>query len=129
VVLDARVPGNGDRADARTVREVAQALRKGLRLGDSIGRWGEHRFFVLLPDSDPPAARIVTERMRALVQALQLRAPGNGELRRVSLLMGVAPAIPGDDAEDLVERCESALRASRAAARRRLSSRRPAQAA
>ena len=104
---------------AHAAKQIAQTLRKGLRVQDSLGRWSEHRFLVVLPGADPAAARIATERLRAQIRALHLRMPETQTVCAVGLRLGVAPAKPGDDAEDLVERCEGALRAAKAAARRR----------
>ncbi|MEO6890753.1 MAG: GGDEF domain-containing protein [Ktedonobacteraceae bacterium] len=52
--------------------ELGSRVRKTLRTGDILGRYGGEEFLVLLPESDNEQALLVAERMRAAVAATPL---------------------------------------------------------
>ncbi len=47
-----------------TLRNVSAALRKVLRRGDVLIRWGGEEFLALMPNTDPDGARIAVTRLR-----------------------------------------------------------------
>jgi len=49
-----------------TLRAASAALRKVLRRGDVLIRWGGEEFLLLMPGTDLPGARIALERLRAV---------------------------------------------------------------
>ena len=60
------------------LRQVAAALRDSLvRPADLAARYGGEEFVALLPDTDPAGARMVAERIRCAVMALQIAHAGN----------------------------------------------------
>ncbi|MEW7850093.1 sensor domain-containing diguanylate cyclase [Massilia aurea] len=61
------------------LRQVALALEGSLvRPADLAARYGGEEFVALLPDTDPAGARMVAERIRSAVMALQIPHAGNG---------------------------------------------------
>ncbi len=83
----------GDRVLAR----VAQALVQCTRSEDLVARIGGEEFLAVLPDADLSTIRIVAERLRAAVEALEIPLSGGGTLR-VTLSLGVAMLEDRDDA-------------------------------
>ncbi|MEM8511181.1 diguanylate cyclase (GGDEF)-like protein [Massilia sp. MP_M2] len=60
------------------LRQVAAALRDNLaRPADLAARYGGEEFVALLPDTDPAGARMIAERIRCAVMALQVTHAGN----------------------------------------------------
>ena len=60
----------GDDALTAVARCISQSVR---RPGDTAARYGGEEFAVLLPDTDETGAAFIAEKIRAAVQALQLR--------------------------------------------------------
>ena len=82
----------------RTLREVADLLRAGVRIFDVCARFGGEEFVIVMPDASVTVAQQVAERIRAQIErSFSLDAP---RLRSV-----LASECCGNDAsgEDLVE--------------------------
>ncbi len=60
----------GHAAGDLLLQRVAQALRGAVRPSDAVGRMGGEEFSALLRGADMEQARVIAERMRAAVQAL-----------------------------------------------------------
>lgn len=106
----------GDRVLAR----VAQALAQNLRSEDLVARIGGEEFLAVLPDSDLAQIRIVAERLRAAVEALEVPLPGEG-LLRVTLSLGIAMIEDRDDASAYaLSRVDQALYAAKDEGRNRV---------
>ncbi|MCD2342902.1 GGDEF domain-containing protein [Ideonella azotifigens] len=102
------------------LRTISQALQSGMRQGDLLGRWGGEEFLVLLPGTELPAARMVAERLRALVQARSLRLPGAATLLPVSISFGLCQAQPGEPLAQAIARADQALYRAKQAGRNRV---------
>lgn len=99
------------------LRQVAQALQDNLvRPADLAARYGGEEFVALLPDTDPAGARMVAERIRSAVMALQIPHAGNGA-GIVTISAGVyttSTATPTEEgvataATTLIERADALL--------------------
>jgi diguanylate cyclase (GGDEF)-like protein len=55
----------GSRVGDEVVRSAAVVLRGALRATDLVARLGRDEFIALLPETSPPSARIVLEKLRA----------------------------------------------------------------
>ena len=90
------------------LRRVAAALESGVRSTDLVARWGGEELMVVLPNAGRAGARIVAERIRALV-ARDAGIPGSVAL--VTISAGVAHLEPGmrSDPDNLVARADEAL--------------------
>jgi diguanylate cyclase (GGDEF)-like protein len=75
----------------QVLREIARTLTAVLRDYDRVGRFGGEEFSVLLPQTRPPEAIRVAERMRSNIAAMSVIAPGaGGERVHVTVSIGVA---------------------------------------
>ena len=110
---------HGHAAGDKALCSVSQALRRNLRPGDHLGRYGGEEFAVILPDTDADEAAQVAERLRAAVAGLEPDwAPGAG---RVTLSGGIAFATPGrSDFSQLMVRADQALYRAKNAGRNRI---------
>lgn len=68
---------------------VARALSSGLRSTDAVGRYGGEEFLLLLPETDAAGALVVAEKLRHLVEELELRT-AEGETLRATISIGLA---------------------------------------
>lgn len=89
----------------RVLTEVGAALRDGVRVGDSIGRYGGDEFLALLPDADEGAAMALGERLRSKIFAP--RSTRTEE--RLDTSIGVAQWRPGSTADELLGAADAAL--------------------
>ncbi|MXV19091.1 sensor domain-containing diguanylate cyclase [Deinococcus xianganensis] len=87
------------------------SVRGGERGGDRVGRWGGEEFLILVR-GDQRAAQSITGRVRA--QLADTRHPLVGA---VTVSCGVAQALPGEAAHDLLRRADEALYAAKRAGR------------
>ncbi|WP_225864562.1 GGDEF domain-containing protein [Ideonella benzenivorans] len=101
----------GHRQGDACLRQVAQALHNALaRPGDLLVRYGGEEFLALMPNTAPPGAPRMAERLRAAVEALALAhpaAPGG----RVTVSVGWAShtAGPPVDFDALITQADQAL--------------------
>ena len=85
--------------------EVASELREGVRIGDSIGRYGGDEFVAILPATDASAASVLAERLRCTIAVIALKDA------RVPLdaSIGIAEWQPGTTADELLADADEAL--------------------
>jgi diguanylate cyclase (GGDEF)-like protein len=105
----------GHAAGDTVLREVAEAMRRVLRAGDSIYRVGGEEILVVLPGATKQDAVGIAERLRRAVR----------ELRPVGVTMtvsiGVAVSQPGPlDTDELVGAADAALYSAKAGGRDRV---------
>ncbi|WP_461124241.1 GGDEF domain-containing protein [Saccharothrix stipae] len=101
----------GHLAGDHALRAVATELRRQVRDGDLVGRWGGEEFVVLLPGADPTAARQVAERIRAAVRAPLTDLPGtvHGDLSITASLGVAAYPAHGETVDELLLAADTAL--------------------
>ena len=87
------------------IQAVAAVLEAGTRDEDAVARWGGEEFLVLLRGHDQEAAWHVSERLRARVPESWSAPPGH----RLTVSIGVAAMRPGDSADTLISRADTAL--------------------
>jgi len=103
------------------LRMVAQVIRSCLREVDVVGRFGGEEFGVLLPDTDEGGADFVAERIRMMVQRLDLGRPSS-PLGGLTISLGLACA--GGQrltVEELIRQADTALFVSKEQGRNRVS--------
>ncbi len=110
--LDALKPFNdrwGHAAGDRVLRTVAEALQSGLRVTDTIARFGGDEIVVVMPDTDQETAVAVAARLvRAVAQTPIGRAADTPA--RMTVSIGLAVMNDGDSgAEALLMRADAAL--------------------
>jgi diguanylate cyclase len=100
----------------RVLRGVAAAVTRVLRAGDTLGRWGGEEFLVVAPDTDPDAALVLAERLRAAVADVPVP---HAEVN-VTASVGVTEHVPGESYDDLLVRVDGSLYAAKAGGRDRV---------
>lgn len=97
----------GHQAGDRALVQFVSAVTTLLRSADAIGRLGGEEFVVVLPETSTEVARVVAERIRAKVGALE--TPG-----RFTVSIGVATNRPLNDSVDaLMARADKAMYAAK----------------
>jgi diguanylate cyclase (GGDEF)-like protein len=108
----------GHNAGDDVLKAVATAIKNQLRNVDMVFRFGGEEFLILLSNTTREAAAMVGERLRAAAQAQDYRADGNAVELTVSL--GCSTLLPGESAESLLRRADSALYVAKREGRNRL---------
>ena len=88
------------------------ALRSGAaRPADLVARYGGEEFAVLLPETAAPAAAVIAENLRQLIQKLAIAHPASPVARCVTISAGVMGLVPaaGAGPADLVAAADEAL--------------------
>lgn len=67
---------------------IAQKLKKSIRQGDVLARWGGEEFIVFMPETNPQEATLLAERLRTEIASIRL-AHAKGEIT-VTASFGVA---------------------------------------
>lgn len=100
------------------LRSVAELTRSSLREADILCRWGGEEFALVLKGCRSDAAVLVGEKVRGHVDAAAIAS--QGELVRVTVSVGVAERLSGEDEAALIARADRALMASKAAGKNRV---------
>ena len=109
----------GHPAGDRCLAAIAECIARRIRSGDALFRYGGEEFCVLLPRTGEGGARRLAERVRGAVDALRIPA-GEGTIRP-SVSLGVAAALPGDGAAELMAKADAALYRAKRSGRNRVS--------
>ncbi|MBC7076044.1 MAG: GGDEF domain-containing protein [Syntrophomonadaceae bacterium] len=86
------------------LKRVAGLIREASRQYDVVARWGGEEFLLMLPRTQLEEAKIVAERIRALVARQVFSYQGFSF--SVTLTIGVAGFLPGDDVDGLIRRAD-----------------------
>lgn len=98
------------------LREVARLAQAQMRQADVIGRYGGEEFVAALPNTDVHGAIVLAENIRR--QIAGWRGDVSGKRLQVSVSLGVAERMPGDDRiENVIKRADQALLAAKASGR------------
>jgi len=108
----------GHKTGDDVLRMLGQSLANGLRRGDIPMRWGGEEFLALLPGSDEPGLHATAERIRMLVENSWIQ---KGDVQvRVTVSIGATLATATETAEELVERADRFMYASKKNGRNRV---------
>ncbi|MGF6570272.1 diguanylate cyclase (GGDEF)-like protein [Paraburkholderia sp. GAS333] len=108
----------GDEALITVARSIAQSVR---RPGDTAARYGGEEFAVLLPDTDEAGAACIAERIRAVVQARELRhVASSHHVLTVSIGVATAQGQVIATSRELVNAADRALYDAKDAGRNRV---------
>jgi len=106
---------HGHQAGDTVLRRLADVLRQTVRESDIVARYGGEEFAVILPETSIDGARWSSERIRKAVEAESVPV-GKTDLA-VTLSIGAAEVLSGEDVSELIERADAALYASKRAGR------------
>jgi diguanylate cyclase (GGDEF)-like protein len=79
---------HGHECGDEVLRTVAQAIRGSMRRCDYVARWGGEEFILVLPEIDKEGALLACERIRAVVESIELVHAGAP--LKVSITVGAA---------------------------------------
>ncbi|QQR74680.1 MAG: diguanylate cyclase [Holophagales bacterium] len=106
------------------LKRTAQAVALALRATDTVGRFGGEEFLVVLPETDLTGASAVAEKLREVVEELQIELE-DGEVLGVTTSIGLA-SVPDAErpglksARDLLVEADRALYRAKAEGRNRI---------
>ena len=109
----------GHPAGDRCLVAIAECISHRIRSSDVLFRYGGEEFCVLLPRTGGRGARRLAERVRTAVDAL--RIPAGEETIHPTVSLGVAAAVPGDRAAELLAKADAALYRAKRNGRNRVS--------
>jgi diguanylate cyclase len=107
--------GYGHLAGDKVLKIIASVLRKRLRPGDFIARFGGEEFVLLMPNSALAEALAVGEAMRSAIEACPFHF--KGEPVTITVSMGMAQFQPGERSDLALKRADEALYRAKAAGR------------
>ena len=110
-VNDVHGHATGDAVLKATGTQMAHQLRAS----DRLGRWGGEEFLLCVPDTEVASAAALAERIRHAVQTFP-HAHG----APVTISIGLAKVLPGDDIDALVRRADRALYLAKSRGRNRV---------
>jgi diguanylate cyclase (GGDEF)-like protein len=116
---------HGHQSGDECLRAVAGVVGEHAgRPADLAARYGGEEFAVIMPETDRDGACAIAERMRKAVLALRIAHGGAGAGPMVTLSIGVATHVPGDNCspELLLGEADQAVYAAKALGRNRVTS-------
>ncbi|MFT7005177.1 MAG: diguanylate cyclase [Sulfurimonas sp.] len=90
---------------------IANILKKTLRDGDKVFRYGGEEFIVILNRLDDESCNKITDRLLALIRENKLLY--KGESLKVTMSVGITKYTKGDTPENLISRADKALYAAK----------------
>ncbi|MCX2900742.1 GGDEF domain-containing protein [Pseudomonas mandelii] len=109
---------HGHSAGDDVLKAVAASIKGQLRNVDMVFRFGGEEFLILLSNTGREAAAMIGERLRVATQSQEYLADGKSVELTVSL--GCSTLLPGESAESLLRRADSALYVAKREGRNRL---------
>lgn len=108
----------GHSAGDEVLKSVAASIKNQLRNVDMVFRFGGEEFLILLSNTHREAAAMVGERLRFAAQAQDYVA--DGKVIELTVSLGCSTLLPGESAESLLRRADSALYVAKREGRNRL---------
>jgi diguanylate cyclase (GGDEF)-like protein len=109
---------HGHAAGDAALTRVAETLRRTLRPGDIISRFGGEEFVAALPDCAHEGAHLIAERVRAGIAGLKIPIDANG--RQLTASIGVATLRHPEKTDSLLARADRAMYAAKSSGRNRV---------
>jgi len=88
--------------------DVARAMAARVRAYDLLARLGGDEFVILMPDATLEEASVMAERMRSCVDEVA-HGRGLADTAGLSVSIGMALHVPGQDIDDLVRQADEAM--------------------
>jgi diguanylate cyclase len=105
----------------QVLRLVARTLVENLKGRDIIARYGGEEFVILLPQTRVQDAERVANQLRAGLATKHIKKRGSNEtLGAITISLGAAEFIPGEESNSLIARADSALYRAKQSGRNRV---------
>lgn len=105
----------------RVLRAVAEVLKATVKGRDVVARYGGEEFAALLPETAVDGARIVAQQLCEQVERTRIRRLSTAEtIGAITISAGVTQWRAGESVAEFVQRADTALYASKAAGRNRV---------
>jgi diguanylate cyclase len=105
----------------QVLRLVGQCLRSNVKGKDLAARFGGEEFVVILPDTPLEHAAAVANDIRKTVESKKIVQRSTGkDMGTVTLSLGVAQYVPGEQVADLLNRADASLYAAKRSGRNRV---------
>ena len=111
---------HGHLAGDHVLSELAKVLAPTIRSEDTFARYGGEEFVVMSRSTDPPSARVVSERLRSVIEAHEFVFEGTRIPITISVGLASMPNPAIQKAEDLVALADKALYQAKNAGRNRV---------
>lgn len=111
----------------QVIQAVARNLTRNSREGDLVCRYGGEEFCLILPDTTLEAAVQIAERMRASIQADASAAVRTTRVNQITSSFGVSTVSKDIEIDELIDRADNALYASKEAGRNCVTAWQPAE--
>jgi diguanylate cyclase len=105
----------------QVIRATAQVLKSAVKGRDIVARFGGEEFIILLPDTPAHGALALAEQVRNEFSKLRIRRNGSDDaIAQITLSIGVAVPIAGENVEQAINRADKALYKAKNAGRNRV---------
>jgi len=109
----------GHNSGDAVLRQIAALIGQNIRASDLFGRYGGEEFMLILPETNPEDATVLSEKLRAAVQQHPLVIAG-GQVVRVTISTGVAGEVGSQlQLDRLVDQADAAMYAAKSLGRNR----------
>jgi diguanylate cyclase (GGDEF)-like protein len=113
----------GHQAGDEALKFTAQQLLANIRKEDTAYRYGGEEFLIILPHQDGQKALLVAEKLRQVIESLQIRHPQNQPSGILTISAGIAELTPGSPwtLEEWLDAADQALYQAKQAGRNKTS--------
>jgi len=109
----------GHLAGDMVLKKVAEAVHSKIRKGDYLTRYGGEEFVLVLPDTKRPRAMELAERLKQVIQNLEVKTDA-GAIVRITSSFGVASLRDNNERDSLLEEADAMLYQAKAGGRNRV---------
>jgi len=102
------------------LKEVASQLKKNIRSGETVCRYGGEEFMILAPGNDLHDGSVLCERIRKLIEKTTVRWAGQDLQVTVSLGVATWPVIPASVVNEIISAADEALYFAKESGRNRV---------
>jgi len=99
------------------LQKVCEAVLRGTRSGDKLGRWGGEEFILVCPGTEADMAQALAEKLRTLILNTRFQA---GQPWSTSASFGVTQIAPDEPFRDAFRRADEALYRAKSLGRNRV---------
>lgn len=111
---------NGHPAGDEVLRRIAKVLQNNIRKIDIAARYGGEEFAIILPEESPESAKIVTEKIRRLVEEEPIPFEDKQPNKKLTISLGLATfPIDAEDWKQLVSKADQRLYKAKKSGRNR----------